>query len=56
MKNFTVVCVCCCGCDQNEIHWVAARSADAAARKKLFNDKRVVAVFAGLKREQRTNE
>lgn len=56
MKPYTVICVCCCGCDQNEIHWIDARGPKAGLRRKLFRDKRVVAVIAGHHKEARRHE
>lgn len=52
-KVFTVIAVCCCGCDQNEIHILEAKSAEAAAALVASNytsshgAKRILAVFKG---------
>lgn len=56
LKTYTVVCVCCCGCDNNEIHWLEATSAEQAVKKlPKQNEKRIVAVFKGAQTEARKN-
>lgn len=54
-KKFTIFCFCCCGCEQNEIHWVNARFPSEAVRKiPRRDDKNIIAVIRGHHKEART--
>lgn len=63
-KTYTVVAVCRCGCDTNEIHILKRKSAESAAkyvanengRKWGGKDKRVIAVFEGEQFEARKSD
>ena len=55
-KTYTVVAICTCGCDENEIHILKAKGPGFAAEHvntQLARPKRVVAVFKGAHYEQR---
>jgi hypothetical protein len=53
-KKFTVFCFCCCGCDQNEIHWVEADYPSQAKRKiPNHENKNIIAVIRGCHKEAR---
>jgi len=55
-RTFTVVAICCCGCEQNEIHILNAVTPVEAVRKvDNVKSKRVVAVLKGAHKEARKN-